>query len=450
MSSRAGSVVSVLVRTAVGLGAIAAAIAAFGWLAATREVPVPRPPEEARPRLVVVSATPVEVQRSFSGFGTADAIRTADVPAEVIGVIESIPAGTNEGRLIAAGEVLATINARDFRRQAEIAEEVLAELDARAAQLDVEEAAARNRLELAKRDVELASLELERTRKAVAEGAAVDREVDRAKQALLAVDRAMLQNQEAIDGFEPRRASLRAITESQRAAKRLAEQNLARCTVKSPIGGVIAAVDVEVGESVAPGLRVARVVDLRSIKIPLKLPSSARRFVRVGDAVQIERDADDAQCWEARVARVAPIDEPGSRTFTVYAELEQSADDPLALVPGTFVLGTVRCGDTETRVVVPRRSVRDGRVLLAEASGDAHAIASRPVEIEWAFESSLPQFPIPDTQWVVLSEDLPSGSLVLLDGSRAVSPGTLVRPVLPSGAPATIAGAAQPAEGAIP
>ena len=126
MSSRAGSVVSVLVRTAVGLGAIAAAIAAFGWLAATREVPVPRPPEEARPRLVVVSATPVEVQRSFSGFGTADAIRTADVPAEVIGVIESIPAGTNEGRLIAAGEVLATINARDFRRQAEIAEEVLA------------------------------------------------------------------------------------------------------------------------------------------------------------------------------------------------------------------------------------------------------------------------------------------------------------------------------------
>ena len=174
MSSRAGSVVSVLVRTAVGLGAIAAAIAAFGWLAATREVPVPRPPEEARPRLVVVSATPVEVQRSFSGFGTADAIRTADVPAEVIGVIESIPAGTNEGRLIAAVEVLATINARDFRRQAEIAEEVLAELDARAAQLDVEEAAARNRLELAKRDVELASLELERTRKAVAEGAAVE------------------------------------------------------------------------------------------------------------------------------------------------------------------------------------------------------------------------------------------------------------------------------------
>ena len=150
------------------------------------------------------------------------------------------------------------------------------------------------------------------------------------------------------------------------------------------------------------------------------------------------------------MARVAPIDEPGSRTFTVYAELEQSADDPLALVPGTFVLGTVRCGDPETRVVVPRRSVRDGRVLLAEAAGEAHSIATHPVEIEWTFEAALPQFPIPDTQWVVLSEELPAGTLVLLDGSRAVSPGTLVRPVLPSGAPATIAGAAQPAEGAIP
>ena len=450
MPSRAGAVVSLLVRTVVGVGAIVVAIAVFGWLAATREVPVPRPPEEARPRLVVVSATPVEVQRSFSGFGTADAIRTADVPAEVIGVVDSIPDGTSEGLPIEAGDVLATINARDFRRQAEIAEEALAELDARSAQLDVEEAAARNRLELAERDVELAKLELLRTEKALAEGAAVEREVDRAKQALLAVDRAMVQAQESIDGFVPRRASLRALTESQRAAKRLAEQNLARCTITSPIDGVIAAVDVEVGESVAPGRRVARVVDLGSIEIPLKLPSSARRFVRVGDAVRIERDADDPQCWNARVARVAPVDEPGSRTFTVYAELEQSADDPLALVPGTFVLGTVRCGDTETRVVVPRRSVRDGRVLIAEASGEAHAIASRPVEIEWTFESSLPQFPIPDTQWVVLSEDLPTGSLVLLDGSRAVSPGTLVRPVLPGGAPASIAGAAKPAEGAIP
>ena len=446
MPSRAGAVVSLLVRTVVGVGAIVVAIAVFGWLAATREVPVPRPPEEARPRLVVVSATPVEVQRSFSGFGTADAIRTADVPAEVIGVVDSIPDGTSEGLPIEAGDVLATINARDFRRQAEIAEEALAELDARSAQLDVEEAAARNRLELAERDVELAKLELLRTEKALAEGAAVEREVDRAKQALLAVDRAMVQAQESIDGFVPRRASLRALTESQRAAKRLAEQNLARCTITSPIDGVIAAVDVEIGESVAPGRRVARVVDLGSMEILLKLPSSARRFVRVGIAL----DADDPQCWEAKVARVAPIDEPGSRTFTVYAELEQSAEDPLALVPGTFVLGTVRCGDTETRVVVPRRSVRDGRVLIAESNGEAHAIVSHPVEIEWTFESALPQFSIPDTQWVVLSEELPTGSLVLLDGSRAVSPGTLVRPVLPGGGPAAIAGAAKPVEGAMP
>ncbi|MFZ9692457.1 MAG: efflux RND transporter periplasmic adaptor subunit [Phycisphaerales bacterium] len=450
MPSRAGAVMSLIVRTVVGLGAIAVAVAVFGWLASTREVPVPRPPEEARPRLVVVSATPVEVQRSFSGFGTADAIRTADVPAEVTGVIESIPVGVSEGFVVSAGEVLATVNARDFRRQAEIAEETLAELDARAAQLDVEEQAAKSRLELAKRDVELARLEFSRTERALADGAAVEREVDRAKQALLAVDRAVLQAQESVDGFMPRRASLRAVTESQRAAKRLAEQNLARCTIRSPIDGVIEDVDVEIGESVSPGRRVARIVDLGSIEIPLKLPSSARRFVRVGDAVTIERDADDAQCWQARIARVAPVDEPGSRTFTVYAELEQSADDPLALVPGTFVLGTVRCGDPETRVVVPRRSVRDGRVLLAEAAGEAHSIATHPVEIEWTFEAALPQFPIPDTQWVVLSEELPAGTLVLLDGSRAVSPGTLVRPVLPGGAPAAIAGAAKAPEGAMP
>ena len=444
MTSRSGALFSLFFRSAVGLAALAAAIAIFGWLASTRETPVPRPADEARPRMVVIEARPTEVQRIFAGFGTAEALYSADVPAEVAALVESIHESVREGMPVQAGDVLAVLDSENFAREAEIAAETLAELDSRSAQLDVEEAAARDRMVLALRDLELAKADLARTEQAVRDGAAVEREVERAQQAVLAAERSALLIREVIDGLEPRRLSLRALLERARASKRLAEQNLARCTITTPIDGVVAALDVEVGESVAPGRRVARVVDLSRMEIPIKLASAARRFVAAGDVVLIERDANDPQGWQARVARVSPVDEPGSRTFTVYAELEQDPRSALALVPGTFVLGTVLSGEPETRMVVPRRSVRDGRIMLAEPRDGGHAIASRPVEVSWTFERTLPEFGIADTQWVVLDTELAPGALVLLDGSRGVSAGTLVRPVLPGGGSAVVSAARPP------
>lgn len=436
--SRGGVLVASIFRTVVGGGAILAAAGVAYMLFATREVVTPKPPEEARPRLVVVEALARPVQRTFMGFGTAASLRQSDVPAEVVSIVESMPANTVEGSPVRSGELLIKLDPRDFRRQAEIAAETLAELDTRLARLDIEEVAARERLALAERDVELARSDLERTRQALEDGAAVEREVERAQQALIVTERGRIQARELMDSFPQRRLALDALVQRQRAEKRLAEQNLERCAIRSPISGVLAAIDVEPGESVAPGMRVARVVDLATMEVPLQLPAAARRFVRPGDRVRLVRDADADQTWSAAVVRINPVDEPGSRTFTVYAELDQDPADPSALVPGTFVAGTVGGGELRERVVLPRRAVRDGRVLvIAESPEGVPTVASLPVEVDWTFEDEIPEFGLRDTQWVVLSEaaaaDLGVGGLVLLDGSRAVAEGTAVRPVRSDG-----------------
>lgn len=439
---------SFFVRAAIGLAAIAAAAAVFSHLSATRERPVPRPPEEVRPRLVVVEAARVPVRRTFGGFGTAEAEFEADVPAEVSAVVEEVPPGIREGRPVRRGELLLRLDARDFRRQAEIAGETLAELDAQSARLDVEEASARRRADLAEQDVALARQELVRTERALSEGAAVEREVERARQALLGAERLEVQVRQDLDTFESRRRSLAAQMEIQRASKRLAEQNLARCEIRSPLDGILAAVDAKVGESVSPGRRVARVVNLEAIEVPLMLPASARPWVAIGDTVSLERDAGGGRRWDAAVARISPIDDPVSRTFTVYAELVQDPDDGDLLVPGVFVLGRVACGEAEPRIVAPRRAVRNGQVTLVEEG----LTRPREVGVEWTFEASLPRFGLPDTQWVVLEEGLPEGSLLMLDGNRTIAPGTAVRPVAAAeslGVPAAVADLAAPAAGAV-
>lgn len=425
MPPRSSTILSFAIRAATGLAAIALSIAAFAYLASTRERPVPRSPDEVRPRLVVVEALRVPVQRTIGGFGTAVAEIEANVPAEVASIVDRLPETTREGRPVRAGEVLLTLDPQDFKRQAEIAAETIADLEAQAARLAVEHAGARRRSELAEQDLSLARQELERTERALAEGAAVEREVERARQALLASERIEAQVREELASIEPRRRSLAAMAEMQRTSLRIAEQNVARCGVASPIDGILAAVDVKRGERVSVGQRVARVVNLELIEVPLMLPASARPFVGIGDRVRLERDGDASQAWDATVVRLSPIDDPASRTFTAYAELRQDLRGRDLLVPGTFVVGRVLCGEPQARLVVPRRSIRDGRATLVVDG----ATVSRPVSVAWAFEGELPRFGVPDSQWVVLDDPLPPGTLVMLDGNRTIAPGTAVEPV---------------------
>jgi multidrug resistance efflux pump len=368
------------------------------------------------------------VQRTVGGFGTAIAEIEANVPAEVSSIVDHLPETTREGRRVQAGEVLLTLDPQDFQRQAEISAGTIADLEAQAARLEVEHAGALRRLELAEQDLVLARQELERNERARREGAAVEREVERARQALLASERIEAQVREELAAIDPRRRSLAAMMQMQRTNLRIAEQNVARCGVASPIEGILAAVDVKRGERVSIGQRVARVVNLELIEVPLMLPASARPFVSIGDRVLLERDADVSQAWEATVVRLAPIDDPTSRTFTAYAELRQDPTGRDLLVPGTFVVGRVFCGEPQERLVLPRRSIRDGRATLVVDG----VVVSQPVSIAWTFEGELPRYGVPDSQWVVLDDPLPPGTLVMLDGNRTIAPGTAVEPVAAS------------------
>jgi len=51
-----------------------------------------------------------------------------------------------------------------------------------------------------------------------------------------------------------------------------------------------------------------------------------------------------------------------------------------------------------------------------------------PVEVEFGFSGQLAPT-LPDTEWIVLKEPLPTDALVVLDGSRRIREGAPVVPV---------------------
>jgi multidrug resistance efflux pump len=434
-------------RLLVGVVVLLAAFGIFNWLQNTRPEPGRVDPDALRPRVTVFTAEALPVRRTWTGYGTARAMDTADVPARIAATVVSIPDHIDEGVAVGAGEVLARLDATDFEARLIAAEQALLDLDAQIARVDVDEARLRDRLELLDQRVGLAEAELARVEDAAASGAARPREVDIALGALAAVrgERSLVRGQ--LDALPSTRASLAARRAGTDADRRLAAMNVERCIIRNPLGDpdteaddrrwIVQALDVEIGESVVLGQRIARVLDPGRIEVPIRVPSSARRRLRVGDTVELVGISDvnelgDQAVVRSTIARIAPEDDQTTRTTTVYAELRQAPADAAGIAPGRFLRARVQDALTGDRVLVPRRSFDGDRIYVVDDDGLVRGIAVDP----WFdVRGEFPATGLPDQDWVVLRDPPAPGTQIVLTPGRRTSDGQMVVPVpVPVGA----------------
>lgn len=104
--------------------------------------------------------------------------------------------------------------------------------------------------------------------------------------------------------------------------KRLATLNtqLSQSRITSPIAGVVDQVNVKVGETAMPGMGIARVVNLSSLKVVAKVADTYSGTVKKGSQVLI-KFPDTNKEYRARVNFVGATVDPLSRTFTIEAPL---------------------------------------------------------------------------------------------------------------------------------
>lgn len=285
MAAERNVALSVVTRVVVCAVVLAFSAAIFWVLFDTKPEPSETDRGNALPRVVVMRADPVALQRPWTGYGSAEAMDSADVPARVTAVVVEVPPEIVAGRSVRAGQLLARLDESDFLRQVEISTETIKQLDAQLAQIEVEEQSWRQRMTLAEEDRRLARNDLERVQRALEAGAAKEREVDQANQTLMAAERVLIAAQEELSKVPTRKAALAGQRGRESALLKQAQENLERCRIVSPLDGVLAAVDVELGENVMAGQRIARVVNLDHVEVILRLPAGARRDVHIGDAV---------------------------------------------------------------------------------------------------------------------------------------------------------------------
>lgn len=270
-------------------------------------------------------AEAVELRLSLPFTGTLKAVHSATVKARVAGELGGL--SVREGDPVRAGQLLARVDATEARARVAQAEQ---QLNASQAQLAIAQRQQDNNQALVSQGF-------------ISSTAAQTAELN------LATARANLQaNQALLD---------------------IARKTLADTELRAPISGQVAARLVQDGERVPVDARVLEIVDARALEIEAALPPADALQLRVGQLAEWSVEGMD-QPSKARVARISPALQAGSRSLLAYLALPAQE----GLRQGLFVQGRIETGRLRA-VAVPLSALRsdqpqpylqllqDGRVL---------------------------------------------------------------------------------------
>jgi multidrug efflux system membrane fusion protein len=368
-----------------------------------------RPQSEYAPLVRVIEAEPISHRFTVRTQGTvAPRTETSLVP-EVSGRIIDVSPSFASGAFFEKGDILLTIDPRDYE---------LAVVTARS-----QVAQARLRLETEEAQARVAREEW--------------KELGNGRESPLATRE--LQVQEA-----------RAAQEAAEAALEKAERNLGRTRIRAPFTGRVRQENADIGQYITPGVPVATIyaVDFVEIRLPipdadlayLDLPINYRGnpSIEAGPEVRLYADfAGQRHEWTGRIVRMEGEIDPVSRMVHAVAQVddpygqeEMQARPPLAV--GLFVEAEILGHEVESAFVVPRSALRrDNRILIVD---EENHLRFRNVDILRA-----------DRDYAVIGDGIMPGELICVSVLDAVTDGMNVRVVdadrtdRPTAAPATAA-----------
>ncbi|NRD55677.1 HlyD family secretion protein [Corallococcus exiguus] len=198
----------------------------------------------------------------------------------------------NEGDLVKPGQVLVHLDTTTL-------ESSLAEANANVAATQEKLAVAEAGIVKTKSEIELATIEAERSRRLVSQGAGSQRDVDvRASQ--LETARASLAEAEAT------LKTSREEIEVARANAATIQTRIADATLKSPVTGRVLYRLAEPGEVLSPGGPALTLVNLEDVFMEIFLPASEAARVKIGSEARLTVDFEPDRSIPGYVSFVSP------------------------------------------------------------------------------------------------------------------------------------------------
>ena len=316
----------------------------------------------------VVKVQNLDMAQSLPVSGPLKAVTSAFIKARVAGELQDL--SVREGDFVKAGQVIARIDATEFKARVRQAQQ---------------------QAESAKAQVDIAKRSFDNNRSLVDQG---------------------FISKTALESSSSSLAAAEANYRAAQAGAELAVKSLDDTVLRSPIAGQIAQRLAQPGERVAVDTRIVEVVDLSRLELEASLSAAESLTVKTGQVASLTMEGS-TQTVSARVVRVNPNTVAGSRAVLVYLAVEAR----VPLRQGMFVQGKLRTGNTRT-LALPISAVRTDKPQPYVQAIDQNLVVHLPVVLGLRGEAS--------GQTLVSVQGVPENTLVLSGSTGSLAAGTPV------------------------
>ena len=270
----------------------------------------------------LVQAQTREVLQGLPISGALKAVNSAVIKARVAGELRELT--VREGDFVKAGQLIARIDASEYQSRVRQASEQAASAQAQ---------------------VGVVQRQFDNNKALVAQG---------------------FISKTALDVSQANLDAAEATYKAALAGTDVARKSVADTLLKSPISGQVSQRLAQPGERVGVEARIIEIVDLSQMELEASLGAAESVNVRVGQTAELQIEGI-ARPVTARVVRINPSAQAGSRSVLVYLSLVKPNDTSAgsnapALRQGLFVRGNL--GTSRTSVLsVPVSAVRTDRPL---------------------------------------------------------------------------------------
>ena len=281
----------------------------------------------------VVKAQMLDITQGLAVSGSLKAVNSAVIKARVAGELQGL--SVREGDFVKAGQIIARIDASELQSRLK---QGRAQAESAKAQVDV-----------------------------------VQRQYDNNK---ALVDQGFI-SKTALDTSLANLNAARSTYQAALAGADVAKKSVDDTVLKAPISGQVSQRLAQTGERVGIDARIVEIVDLSRLELEATLSAADSIQIQVGQLAQLQIEGSP-KAVSARVARINPTAQAGSRSVLAYLSIDSTTGQPLR--QGLFAqgtLGTVR----SSLLAVPLASVRTDKPMPYVQTIENAQVIYRSVEL---------------------------------------------------------------------
>ena len=315
----------------------------------------------------------LDITQGLAVSGSLKAVNSAVIKARVAGELQGLT--VREGDFVEAGQVIARIDASEYRSRVR---QVKEQAESAKAQVDV-----------------------------------VQRQYDNNK---ALVDQGFI-SKTALDVSLANLNAAQSTYKAAQAATDVATKSVDDTVLKAPISGQVSQRLAQPGERVGVDARIVEIVDLSRLELEATLSAADSTQIQIGQSAELQIEGSP-KTVAAKVVRINPSAQAGSRSVLAYLSIDNTKADALPLRQGLFAQGTLGTART-TLLAVPLASVRTDKPTPYVQAIENGKVVHRAAELGARGNTNGTD--------VVAIKGVPDNTVVILGNIGALREGTSVK-----------------------